>query len=236
MRLSVFQIMLGTLPTIVLIIPSCLTGTFLYMASLITDFGNPQFPWASTVSTITASATASLQFGSMLVAAYYLEQAADKRGDEVEAIEDDQEVKEADEKDEHMRKCYKIVTHWNALPLLPKSILICSLASITASCYFVQLFTSMCFVDHTLTDSIDENLEGNVANLFLPLGWVAVGLFIGSMTLLGMFISWGKVSAIKLCLPLLSCKMIPDFAFCPCFSVKQSFLPNLERRYHWIQT
>ena len=194
MRLSVLQIMLGTLPTIVLIVPSCLTGTFLYMASLSTDSGNPEFPWASTVSTITASVTALVQFCSMLVAAYYLEQAADKR-QEVAAIEDDQEVKEADEKDDHMRKCYKNVTQWSAVPCMPKSILICSLASITASCFIVQLFTEMCFVGHTLTDSIEENLGGNVANLFLPLGWAAIGLFIGSLILLGMFMSWGKVSA-----------------------------------------
>jgi hypothetical protein len=132
----------------------------------------------------------------MIVAGFYLEQAADKRGDEIAEIADDEEVKEADEKDDHMRKCYKNVTQWNgALPITPKLILICSLASITASCFLVQLFTSMCFVDHTLTDSIDENLGGNVANLFLPMGWAAVGLFIGSMILLGMFMSWGKVSA-----------------------------------------
>ena len=184
MRLSVLQIMIGTLPTIVLIIPSCLTGTFLYMASLTTDSGSLEFPWASTVSTITASVTALVQFGSMIVAGFYLEQAADKRGDEIAEIADDEEVKEADEKDEHMRKCYKNVTQWNgALPITPKLILICSLASITASCFLVQLFTSMCFVDHTLTD------------LFLPMGWAAVGLFIGSMILLGMFMSWGKVRA-----------------------------------------
>lgn len=187
--------MLGTLPTIVLIVPSCLTGTFLYMASLTTESGNPEFPWASTLSTITATVTASVQFCSMLVAAYYLEQAADKRQDEVAAIEDDQEVKAADEKDDHLRKCYKNVTKWSAVPCMPKSILICSLISITASCFVVQLFTDMCFVDHSLTDSIEENLGGNVANLFLPLGWAAVGLFIGSMIFLGMFMSWGKVSA-----------------------------------------
>jgi hypothetical protein len=202
MRLSVLQIMIGTLPTIVLIIPSCLTGTFLYMAYLTTDSGSPEFPWASTVSTITASVTALVQFGSMIVAGFYLEKAADTRGDEISAIEDDEEVKEADEKEEHMRKCYEVVTQWDgALTIMPKLILICSLASITASCFLVQLFTSMCFVDHTLTDSIDENLGGNVANLFLPLGWAAVGLFIGSTILLGVFMSWGKVCARTLMSP-----------------------------------
>ena len=43
-----------------------------------------------------------------------------------------------------------------------------------------------------MTDSIDDNLQGNVGNLFLPLGWVATGLFIASVLLLYFFISWGK--------------------------------------------
>ena len=47
----------------------------------------------------------------------------------------------------------------------------------------------------TLTDSIDDNLQGNVGNLFFPLGWVAMGLFIASVLLLYSFISWGKRQA-----------------------------------------
>ena len=43
-----------------------------------------------------------------------------------------------------------------------------------------------------MTESIDDNLQGNVGNLFLPLGWVATGLFIASVLLLYFFISWGK--------------------------------------------
>ena len=46
-----------------------------------------------------------------------------------------------------------------------------------------------------MTDSIDDNLQGNVGNLFLPLGWVATGLFIASVLLLYFFISWGKRQA-----------------------------------------
>lgn len=138
MRLSILQIMLGTLPVIVLIIPSCLTGSLLYMASLVTDTGNPVFDWAGTLSTITASVTAVVQFASMIVAAYYLEQASDKYASEISAIDDDIEVKEADARDEHVRECYKKVTQWNALPMAPKLLLSCSLASITASCYMVS--------------------------------------------------------------------------------------------------
>jgi len=198
MRLSLLQIMLGTLPIVFLIFPTCLTGALMYMASLQTDAGNAEFPWAGPVSTLTASSTALVQFGSMIVAAYYLEQASDNRADEVNAIEDDKEVKEADEKDEHIRKCYETVTHWNAVPIWSKLILIFSLASITASCYMVQFFSSMCFADHSLTDSIYDNLGGNVGNLFLPLGWASVALFLASIILLNIFSSWGKQQAKKL--------------------------------------
>jgi hypothetical protein len=41
-----------------------------------------------------------------------------------------------------------------------------------------------------------ENLEGNVLNLFLPLGWVAVTLFFASMCFLSIFTRWGNVSGL----------------------------------------
>ena len=92
MRLSLPQIILGTTPVVFLILPTCVTGALLYMASLKDESGNPEFSWDDTVSTITVSLTALVQCGSMIVAAYYLEQTADKRVDEVAAIADDLEV------------------------------------------------------------------------------------------------------------------------------------------------
>lgn len=193
MRLSLPQIMLGTVPIVFLILPTCLTGALLYMASLENDTGNPEFPWAGTVSTITAAATAAVQFGSMLVAAYYLERTADKHTAEVEAIPDDREVKEADDKAAHLKRCYQEVTQWDAIPCTAKLLIQASLACIITCSYMVQLFSSLCFIPHSLTDSIDENLDGSVSNLFLPLGWVAVGLFCMSIILIYLFESWGEV-------------------------------------------
>ena len=187
--------MLGTLPIVFLIFPTCLTGALLYMSSLVTDTGNPAFPWAGTVSTLTASLTALVQLGSMIVAAYYLEQTSDKRAEDIQAIEDDKEVKEADDKDEHMKKCYETVTQWNVMPFWSKLIITSAVACITCACYFVQFFSTACFVEHSLTDSFYDNLGGNIANLFLPLGWAAVGLFVASIVLLDIFSIWGKVSA-----------------------------------------
>jgi len=199
MRLSLPQILLGTVPIVFLILPTCFTGALLYMSSLtIDDTGNPEFPWAGTVSTITASATAIVQFGSMVVAAYYLEQTASKRGLDIEAIPDDRAVKEADDKAAHLKKCYRDATQWNAVPVAAKLLLQISLGCIIASSYLVQIFSSRCFVPHTLTDSIEENLDGNVLNLLLPLGWVAVGLFCVSTIFIYLFQRWGQRKAHKL--------------------------------------
>jgi len=198
MRLDLFQIIVGTMPIVFLIFPTCLTGALMFMSSLETDNGNPVYPWAGSVTTVTASLTAMVQFGSMLVAAYYLEQTATRRSEEAKALGDDEEVKAADEKDEHMNKCYKDVTQWGIVPMFWKGVLLLSMASIIASCYLVQFFSELCFVQHSLTDSIEDNLGGNVANMFLPVGWVSVGLFTGSIVLLGLFSRWGKKKAKQL--------------------------------------
>jgi hypothetical protein len=186
--------MIGTLPIVVLIFPTCLMGALVYVASLDTDTGNPEIPWAGTAATICASITAFVQFGSMIVAAYYLELTGQQRKDEIDAIELDKEVKEADEREEYLKKCYANVTQWRFLSIWAKATLVGAVISITASCYMVQFLSSLCFVEHELTDSIYENLEGNVANLFLPLGWVAIGLFLASIVFLQIFIRWGNVS------------------------------------------
>jgi len=198
LRLSLLQIMVGTIPIIFLIFPTCLSGALLYMASIENDTGNPEFPWAGTASTITLSVTAIVQFGAMIVAAYYLERTARQEADAVAAIEDDREVKEADDKAEHLKKCYEEVTQWGLIPCGAKLLLQSALGFIVTSCYMVQLFSSYCFVPHSLTDSIEENLDGKVSNLFLPLGWVSLGLFCLSIMLIYLFQSWGTQKAEKL--------------------------------------
>jgi hypothetical protein len=130
----------------------------------------------------------------MIIAAYYLEQAADKRVSEIESIPIDEEVREADEKAENLKSCYRNVTQWSSLPWFAKWYLRISLACIVTCSYMVQLFSSHCFTPFSLTDSIDDKLNGNAANLFLPLGWVAVILFMLSCLFLFLFQLRGRVS------------------------------------------
>eukprot|EP00567_Pseudictyota_dubia_P016077 CAMPEP_0197436476 /NCGR_PEP_ID=MMETSP1175-20131217/3917_1 /TAXON_ID=1003142 /ORGANISM="Triceratium dubium, Strain CCMP147" /LENGTH=900 /DNA_ID=CAMNT_0042965775 /DNA_START=350 /DNA_END=3052 /DNA_ORIENTATION=+ len=191
MNLDLIPILVGTLPVIFLILPTMLTGSFTYMASL-NEHGTPLFPWAGVAATIFAALTAIVQFGSMIIAAFFLEQTASLRQDDINAIPIDAEVKEADDKAEYGKKVYTDVTQWAVVPKLAKFTITLSLVCMVSCCYMVQLFPSECFEDYELTDTISGQLDGNWTNLFKPLGRIAVLLFVISCALLWCFTSWAK--------------------------------------------
>ena len=197
MNLDLLPILVGTLPVIFLIMPTLLTGSFTYMASLVDkETGAPEFPWAGVMAAVAAAATAVVQCGSMIFAAYYLEQTASQRADELDLIPVDTEVRELEDKEEYLNRCYIRVTRWPDVPLLAKLILQLSLISMTASCYLVTI--SPCFAEYQLTYTIDEHLEGNWLNLVLPLGWIAILLFTASCVLLYIYYLWANLKAKRL--------------------------------------
>ena len=48
LKLELLQIVIGMIPIISVILPTCVSGAFLYMKSMVTDTGNPQYVWADT--------------------------------------------------------------------------------------------------------------------------------------------------------------------------------------------
>jgi len=197
MRLDLIPILVGTLPVLFLILPTLLTGSFTYMASLTID-GEPEFPFASILATVFAAFTAVVQFGAMVIAAYYLEQTTSSRGEELEQIEIDEEVRKKEEKEELINECYTEVTQWHLVPFLPKTSLIMSLITMVVSCYLVQLFSTSCFESYQLTYTISENLDGDWTNILLPLGRIACLLFLVSCLQLYGFVAWAGCEARKL--------------------------------------
>lgn len=191
LRLPLFPILVGTLPIVLLVVPTVLTGSFLYMGSLKVD-GSPEFPWADTLGTVMAAVSAVVLLSCSVLAVFYLERITEARGDELDALPIDEAVKAADDKAEHMNKIYKEVTQWGVVPLFAKGAILLSLALVVTCCYMVLLFQSQCFAEYELTFTIDENLDGDWTNLILPLGRVALLLFMISMGFLLIFIMWAK--------------------------------------------
>jgi TRAP-type C4-dicarboxylate transport system permease small subunit len=146
------------------------------------------------LATVVAAITAMVQFGAMIFAAFYLEQATSQRQEELDAIEIDKEVAKLEAAEERVNKCYVIVTQWDVVPTWAKATLYVSFLIMVWCCYMVMLFSNRCFADYQLDYTIEENLDGNWKNLVLPLGWYSMLFFLISCTLLCIFLSWASVS------------------------------------------
>eukprot|EP00978_Attheya_sp_CCMP212_P008618 scaffold20255_cov64-Attheya_sp.AAC.1 len=194
LRLDLLPILFGTLPIVFLIFPTVLTGTFTYMASLQID-GSPEFGWAGVAATLAATLTAGVQGASMVTAAYYLDQTASQRGEEIDKIPIDEEVRVSEARAEAMNGKYTEVTQWTVVPSWAKGLLSCSVALMVTSFYMVNLFQANCFTEYELTDTIEEELDGDWTNLVLPLGRVALLLFAISLTLFYVFKKWATHKA-----------------------------------------
>jgi hypothetical protein len=194
MDLPLLPILVGTLPIVFLITPTLLTGSFTYLASVRTEDGQAEYAWAGTATAVCAAITGLVQFGSMVVAAFFLEQTVADRKDELDAIPIDEEVKKADEKDEAFNEAYEEVTEWDQVPFLARQCLLISLGLMIICCYVVQLFASRCFVEYELTYTIDTHLDGDWKNIVRPLGLVSIIIFLVSIVFLLFFTSWASVS------------------------------------------
>lgn len=190
MGLDLIPVLLGTTPIIFLIIPTLTTGALTYMSNIRLEDGQPEFPMAGTVAGVFAGCTFLVQFGSMALAAYFLERTVSTRQEDFQSILIDEEVKNASDENVELSKSYEIVRKWEELPLLAKFTLSTSMGFMITACYMVQIFNAQCFKEYQLTYTIDQNLDGDWKNLIKPLGLVANILFLVSLMMLLGFHTW----------------------------------------------
>ena len=105
LRLSLLQMLLGSLPVIFIVSPLVVGAAFLLRAD-----ENETFSAAST--TILMIATI-LQLLSMMAAFYFVFEVAEKRHEEIAAMPDDEEVKKIDEKNALRTKMYWAKIDWD---------------------------------------------------------------------------------------------------------------------------
>ncbi len=156
-----------------------------------------EFPWAGTMATVFLVITGIVQFGSMIIAAYYIEQVIEEKKDELDAIPIDEEVRVLEEQTRQHNKAYEEVTLWPTVPFFAQFTLCTSLACMIVCCYLVTLFPAQCFRDYQLTYTIETHLDGDWTTLVKPLGNVANGIFVASLLLFYGFRSWANVSLMR---------------------------------------
>jgi len=190
MKLDLLPNLIGTLPIVVLIIPTVLTGTLYFLQTEVNEDGELQFPWASTLYVIMFAITGAGQLVSTVVAGIELEKAMTSRKEEIDRFPIDEEVKALEDSEIYYNKNYAHVTKWKRVPPLQKLILRSAVVLMVLSCYIVTLGKPYSFAKFEMTDTIEEALDGNWRNFILPLGWWALSFLFASLLLFTGFRVW----------------------------------------------
>lgn len=178
----------GSQPIVFLIAPCVVAGAFLLRTGGVWD----------SLGSIALTFSAITQGGALVVAAYYIQEEVvkfPKEGDpNYEPFEPDLEVLELDKKNDEAAIAYKKVTA--VVPWYIKLILGVSFVTQAMVCYLVGLLYSSCFASFGVSSSIEEDLDGSVANVILyPYGYIAIYLFLFSFVTLLIFKQWASCMA-----------------------------------------
>eukprot|EP00546_Thalassionema_frauenfeldii_P009974 CAMPEP_0178923206 /NCGR_PEP_ID=MMETSP0786-20121207/16588_1 /TAXON_ID=186022 /ORGANISM="Thalassionema frauenfeldii, Strain CCMP 1798" /LENGTH=256 /DNA_ID=CAMNT_0020597671 /DNA_START=333 /DNA_END=1099 /DNA_ORIENTATION=+ len=166
------SVLCGILDLPHLIVPTYLTGSFTYLASLPDDY----YPQAPTWATICAAATAVVQLGSMVLAASALS-ALEVDDDELNRLVPlDAQVHEEDQLSQLRQETFDAATEWKKLPWPLQLAVGLSVVLYTVAYHLWLFWDEQCFVEYQLSYTIQEHLDGNVLNFVLPLGWWSMGL------------------------------------------------------------
>jgi len=202
--LDLLPILVGTLPVVILVVPTVLCGSFAYMGSLEGDNGLDKYPWADTMGAVASAVTAGAMFYFMLAAAAAVKSTLENEKDIIDAIPLDEDVKEADAVSAEKSDAYRRVTIWSNVPFGMKCIIILSVTMMIGCCYLLAGFNSLCFEEYDLMYTIREHLGGNWTNIILLHGRIALLLFTISYVLLFTFQTWASKKANELILNLRS--------------------------------
>jgi len=193
--LDLVSTLLGTLPVVLLIVPTVFCGSFAYMGSIQSDDSIDLYPWAETMGAVSSAFAAGVMFYFTISAAGAVKETLVKDKDEIDDIPMDEAVRQADEETARKNVYYGRVTVWSSVPLKMKFILILALLAMKGCCYLLVIFNSQCFSEYDLMYTISQHLGGNWTNIMLPLGRVAMLLFAIACALLYYFESWATTKA-----------------------------------------
>jgi len=188
MRLSCPQMLLGSLPIIMTIVPSVMAGAF----NLLTTINNT---WAA-LSTILAMVLMVVQGGATMAAAIVIERANSKRKEEVDAVPVDEEVKKCDDAEAAFNAARRDVTHWqhprNSAAM--RFLLILSAVVMILTWWATILLTPYAKFDVGTAYSM---LGWRVWEIFLiPLGWLTLFGYVFCWVARYIYQRWAKKAAL----------------------------------------
>jgi len=193
LRISIPQMLLGTLPIVLLCAPSVLYGAFLITPVEDEDDAEGRALW-ETLSGIMLMGSALSQLFAVCLALYFLQDKAFRHYEYLaQPRPEHAKIIELTQSEAAYNDAYDRVTHWRRLPLWLKIMI-----QVAVSCMILQgmvltLAGSLCFrpfgVNNKISDPWDKDgLNGDVMSFILPLGRLAMLLFISGCVLHVIFV------------------------------------------------
>lgn len=179
LRLDLLPILIGTLPVMVLITPAVLSGAFLFLNALKeNEDGTHPYPSSEVCLSASMFSTAIVGMCLLVGCAITVERTMAMRQMEVDAIEIDEDVREADFKnEEEIALFYKVNSLSESSFKAQHFFLGLSLVTMVISVNLNFFAGSWLFEEYALTDTIEKRLNGHVLNFIkVPGGWLDVGL------------------------------------------------------------
>ena len=174
--LDLLPILLGTLPVFLLILPTVMGGAFLSIDE----------SYAQVASVLSVACAAAVQTGSLVVAAVELDKQMAARKDELDDVPIDEEVRAADDADAERRRRLAANTRWARVPGSWRAALAAATVFMTASSYLCTYWSSDCFREFAIDDSVAKRL-GHWSRILKPPGVFALALFTMSCVIHGAF-------------------------------------------------
>jgi len=184
--LPLLPMLIGTLPVVVIIVPTVLSGSFVYLAE--------QYTWAGTASAISMSVTGLIIMALPAMTMFHIEKAMEEKKEELSKMPFDLEVLKADKSEAKRRLLFLEVTKWEVLPKWMKAIMIIGNMFMFVSCYLALAAGGACFKEFTMSDSIKDDLGGHPWSLIKNLGWVSIGGFCVGSFCLYIFSTWATLT------------------------------------------
>ena len=163
LRLPLVPILFGTIPVLMLIVPTVLAGGFIYLS------GSPDA--SKTQSTLATMFTAVFGLVMVLcsgVMVACINDILSSRGDEIAAMPIDKEVEAADAENEQHAVLSTEAIRWKRVPTRWRVVLVVALMCFSLSTYVIAYDAGACFKDFVLGDpkhTVDLRLDGNVVNI-----------------------------------------------------------------------
>ena len=182
LKLDVTQMLIGLLPIFTLTAPSSLAASF----QLRVPEGGAWEPLASMMLMLAAL----VQLVAMCIALYYIDQV---KNDASALCADDEEVAEVEQAEAKAAAVFTELTRLGPMPLVPKTLLISGMLTMTASVYLLLFFGGRCFEEFALTDDVASVLCLSCERAPVkPLGWIAFALLAYAICCLVIFKRWAN--------------------------------------------